>query len=619
MDLTLLNIGAIRTMDELNYVSSINKRDNYKQKIHAYIENKLPEAESHITWAEAGKDYDLIPQAEGRSYNDLWHERHEKNGYYFTGDKKADVLALEFVIGFERVLNFDVEAWAKTEYMFFCEEFDEDNILSGMLHIDSEKHPHIHFLVYYTNDSGALTTEPYIVNGKISKDFILKHENAMKPFGYDKESRLNAARGITKHSDNKGDAYLNTIDRYIPKNPRTSLDNQIGKYNAKESLADKASVMPVERQEEILDKVLKHFDVAEKTAITQARTGQMSKQEFAKLVKDILQRKGIEKPAEINIMQQRVESAVFGNYVLDALIDDPTISDIKVLAPDDIRVKQHGRRLTSNLHFRGYNDYMRFLEGIAIRNHTDLSPMNAVQTFTDAKSGKNAILRVNIATSYVNSVPFPYLHIRKIPKTKYTIENLIEYNMMDTKTAAYLLDKVKDASGILFTGKGASGKTTLMNTLLEEISYNNSCLVIQENEELFTTSHPDMMFQHVVTARHKGEQEYDLKDLARNGLLTDLDYFIIGEIKGGEALYFLNAADTGHKCWASCHGNSSTEAIKKLADYVMYEGRYTPEDSLKMLHTLQVVVFMKQFKVQEISEVVGWDDEKKDLIYKRIL
>ena len=103
-----------------------------------------------------------------------------------------------------------------------------------------------------------------------------------------------------------------------------------------------------------------------------------------------------------------------------------------------------------------------------------------------------------------------------------------------------------------------------MNTLLEEISYNNSCLVIQENEELFTTSHPDMMFQHVVTARHKGEQEYDLKDLARNGLLTDLDYFIIGEIKGGEALYFLNAADTGHKCWASCHGNSSTEAIKNL-------------------------------------------------------
>ena len=60
--------------------------------------------------------------------------------------------------------------------------------------------------------------------------------------------------------------------------------------------------------------------------------------------------------------------------------------------------------------------------------------------------------------------------------------------------------------------------------------------VIQENEELFSNKHPDLMFQHVVTSRRQNEIQFDLKDLARNGLLTDLDYFIIGEIKGGEAL-----------------------------------------------------------------------------------
>ena len=60
--------------------------------------------------------------------------------------------------------------------------------------------------------------------------------------------------------------------------------------------------------------------------------------------------------------------------------------------------------------------------------------------------------------------------------------------------------------------------------------------VIQENEELFSNKHPDLMFQHVVTSRRQNEIQFDLKDLARNGLLTDLDYFVIGEIKGGEAL-----------------------------------------------------------------------------------
>lgn len=142
--------------------------------------------------------------------------------------------------------------------------------------------------------------------------------------------------------------------------------------------------------------------------------------------------------------------------------------------------------------------------------------------------------------------------------------------------------------------------------------------VIQENEELFSNKHPDLMFQHVVTSRRQNEIQFDLKDLARNGLLTDLDYFIIGEIKGGEAFYFLNAAYTGHKCWASCHGSSSTEAINKLADYVTYESGYSQAEAKKMLQSLETIVFMKNFKVTEISEITGWNEEKKDLTYRAI-
>ena len=89
---------------------------------------------------------------------------------------------------------------------------------------------------------------------------------------------------------------------------------------------------------------------------------------------------------------------------------------------------------------------------------------------------------------------------------------------------------------VITSGKGGAGKTILINTLLDLIPYNNSGLVIQENEELFSNKHPDLMFQHVVTSRRQNEIQFDLKDLARNGLLTDLDYFVIGEIKGGEAL-----------------------------------------------------------------------------------
>jgi len=211
------------------------------------------------------------------------------------------------------------------------------------------------------------------------------------------------------------------------------------------------------------------------------------------------------------------------------------------------------------------------------------------------------------------------MHIRKIAKEKKDICRLISERMLDTKTAEYLKEKAMKSSGILFTGKGASGKTTLMNALLDCIPKDKSALVIQENEELFTHLHEDMMFQHTVENRGEGRIQYSLQDLARNGLLIDLDYFIIGEIKGGEALYFLNAAYTGHKCWASVHGVSSTEAIDKLADYVKYESDYSKEDVIRMLRTLEVVVFMEDYKVKEISEIMGFDEVNHRLIYKKIL
>ena len=199
------------------------------------------------------------------------------------------------------------------------------------------------------------------------------------------------------------------------------------------------------------------------------------------------------------------------------------------------------------------------------------------------------------------------------------MDYLIGAGMMDQKTAEYLIHQAKTARGMLFTGKGASGKTTLMNELLEHIPEENSGLTIQENEELFSYHHPDIMFQHTVENRGEGKICYSLQDLARNGLLLDLDYYIIGEIKGGEALYFLNAAYTGHRCWASVHGVSSTEAIDKLADYVKYGSNYSKEDVMRMLRTMEVVVFMENFKVKEISEVVGFDEATHRLIYKRVL
>lgn len=307
---------------------------------------------------------------------------------------------------------------------------------------------------------------------------------------------------------------------------------------------------------------------------------------------------------------QDLDSAAEGFYILDPLISDPKISDIKVVSPKKIRVKVRGSRRTSNLHFLGTEDYARFLDGIITRYQLD--PDKDIYVFTDKYANPDFILRLNLTMQPINS-GCPTLHIRKIAKNKPTIEELIKIGVMDEQTANYLIWAARNAKGMVFTGKGSSGKTTLMNTLLEYTPSDRAGLVIQESEELHSNK-PEMTFEHIT-------DQYDLKALAKNGLLTDIDYFIIGEIKGDEALDFIVAATTGNQAWCSVHGSSTIGGLDRLADYIMKanKSKYDKAQAMSMLKDLQVVVFMKNFKVAEISEITGWDPSIQQLTFKTVL
>ena len=392
---------------------------------------------------------------------------------------------------------------------------------------------------------------------------------------------------------------------------RSTLKTDVVRFNPSGNISKNNS-------NEIFQNTLEFFtnDTQKAVKLNNSQRNLVSKQEILKDVEDYLEAKNIDKDI-INEVVDQFEKYIWGYYLLNDLIEDESISDIKVLSKDNTRIKQYGERKDGNIHFPSNEILKSFINRIATKNQISLSDINAIQTFTDKTTSSKFILRINISTEYVNSVDNPYLHIRKIPKQKYTREQLISYGLATEEQLDFLIDRIKNGNGIIFTGKGASGKTTLMNFLIDEIPHNCSGLVIQENEELFSKTHPDIMFQRVRYAKGEGRIEYTLKDEAINGLLIDLDYFIIGEIKGGEALYFLNASYTGHKCIASVHGVNSTEALNKLAEYVKYESDYSKSDILKMLKHLDVC-YMEKFKVKEYSEVKGFDEKRQELIYNTI-
>ena len=125
-----------------------------------------------------------------------------------------------------------------------------------------------------------------------------------------------------------------------------------------------------------------------------------------------------------------------------------------------------------------------------------------------------------------------------------------------------------------------------------------------------------MIFLHSIEGSNESEVKYTLKELSIAGLTMDVEYFIIGEIKGAEACYLLNASYTGQTCAGTIHANDSENAIDKLVDYALDAGTYTKSELMRMMTCFKTVVFMKDFKVQKISEVTGVDNSGATSVLK---
>lgn len=304
---------------------------------------------------------------------------------------------------------------------------------------------------------------------------------------------------------------------------------------------------------------------------------------------------------------------IFGYGVLTDIINDPDVSDIRLLAHDNIRVKKLGKRGDSGFKFKNPADYDAFVQYVATRNNVNVSNLNAIQRFTDAKTNRDYILRFTLSMPLVNKCEWPILSIRKVPKDFLTLDQLVELGMLDSKLANLLKSRFITGSTII-CGGNSSGKTTLLNALKEEIPEDMAVLVAQQADELTTKSHPDMTFMHSLPGSGESEALYDLKNISIAGLTMDIDFFIIGEIKGDEAMYFLNAAYTGQYCAATVHAPNAPKAINKIIDYAMAGSRYTKTELLKMMDCFQTVIFMKDFKVDQVYAINGYDSTREDMI-----
>jgi type IV secretion system protein TrbB len=157
-------------------------------------------------------------------------------------------------------------------------------------------------------------------------------------------------------------------------------------------------------------------------------------------------------------------------------------------------------------------------------------------------------------------VTAPVFAVRKRASRVFTLDQYVESGVMTPEQKEFLCEAVRDHRNVLVSGSVGSGKSTLVNGLIHELTvqYPNERLIIIEDTAELQCSAKDYVQYHT-------SPERSLTDLVRMALRMRPDRVLVGEVRGSEALDLLVTWNLGHPGgFATLHANDARAALSRL-------------------------------------------------------
>src|SRR5207248_1510045 len=282
----------------------------------------------------------------------------------------------------------------------------------------------------------------------------------------------------------------------------------------------------------------------------------------------------------------------FGFGPLEALLKDPTISDILINGPQKIYCERRGKMERSEVKFRDNEHLMQIIDRIVSkvgRRVDETSPM------VDARLPDGS--RVNAIIPPL-ALDGPSMSIRRFGSNPLKLEDLLNYKAFTPEMAMLMEAAIKARLNIVISGGTGCGKTTLLNTLSSFIPHDERVITIEDAAEL------QLQQDHVVRLETRppnieGKGAVTCRDLVRNALRMRPERIIIGECRGGESLDMLQAMNTGHSgSMTTLHANNTRDAQARLETMVMMAGLDLPMKAMRQQISSAVDLIIQANRLQ---------------------
>lgn len=205
-------------------------------------------------------------------------------------------------------------------------------------------------------------------------------------------------------------------------------------------------------------------------------------------------------------------------------------------------------------------------------------------------------------------VPAPTFAIRKKAIAIFTLEQYVTASIMTFAQCNAIKKAVRNHRNILVTGGAGSGKTTLVNAVINEMvlcnPFERICIIEDTGE--------------IQCVAENFVQYHTSLDVSMTALLKIIlrmrpDRILVGEVRGPEALDLLDGWNTGHEGGAATlHANDPMAGLVRLKSLIT-RNESAPSDIESLIgEVVHIVVHIARSaegrRVQEILEISGYEN-----------
>jgi pilus assembly protein CpaF len=297
--------------------------------------------------------------------------------------------------------------------------------------------------------------------------------------------------------------------------------------------------------------------------------------------------------------------------ILQELIEDESVTEIMINGTDNIFLEKDGRIYESDKRFLSSNKLEDVIQQIVAGTNRFVNESSPI---ADARLEDGS--RVNVVLKPV-ALNGPIMTIRKFPKEKVTMEQLIAWQSISSEAAQFLEILVCAKYNIFVSGGTGAGKTTFLNVLSDYIPKSERIITIEDNAELQIKELPNLVRLETRNANLEGEGAVSIRDLIKSALRMRPDRIIVGEVRGEETVDMISSAMlNGHSgSMSTGHANNSLDMLHRL-ETMMIMGIDMPMTAIQrqVASAIDIIIHLgrlrdKSRKVLEIAEVLSFEKD----------